>query len=902
MTFVSSVKKFGNSVRKAVKKTFFKVSKMTGRAGSYGVGSEGRGRDGNRRGVDPQELSRQVSSLAIDTPDEPAIGRLAYFSGRGMGMRGAPQRGQRSPTPSSGTSGTSQSEREIHLISNHFELRWVGGKEGPKKDGESFTVHQYHITFEPEDLPQHIRRKVLNLGLDQETNGPFVYDGGALLFSTDMVECGMILESVPESDNHYKATIAYTKAVPLDHPIYLQIYNLVVRKCLFGMGLDEIGKSYFDSAAVIDHPNLKIKLWPGYSTAVKPCEMGLLLCVDVTHKVIRNDDLLTHIRHLMSIYRDTESANLEEYILEHIRGSMIITPYNQKTYRVEGILLNSNPLCGFTMKNGQEVTFVEYYKQRYNGVILDLTQPMIVAATTQKGGRRIPEQKTIILVPEMCHMTGLTEAMRANNVIMKTLNKHLHMEPKERVEILNKFISKLSGTPNCQKTLNAWGFAFELQLKDCTMGRVLPNETIIFAENRSVRTDNNNDFTKALRSHQLLSCIPLERWVVFAPARDMDNARSFAMTMHKVATPLGFRIRKPASYESLQDVRVQGYMRSLETFIGQQSADSLQMVLCVLPNNKSELYYAIKKRLSQDIGISSQCLLAKNLTSKGAMSIATKLVIQMSAKLGGEPWTVQIPLSLRERCMTIGFDFYQKSLNAASPKTGALVGTLNDDHSRYFSVTFNYKNDELEQMLRQGIIRLLEEFQLRNHYLPTHVIFYHATIDEAHFTNGTIYKAAQNLCDEITKWYHGQSNSDFGFVYIGVTKQHNTRILTHRGSCGDGIPVAPAQMTNPPPGTILDKDIIAADGRGLEFYLVPTNARQGTVRPIHYRVILETTGVLSGEVIKAYTYKMCHLYYNWSGAVNVPSTCQYAGKLAKQAAYAMPSGPNSKLSPLLHYL
>ncbi|CAL8085554.1 unnamed protein product [Orchesella dallaii] len=260
MTFVSSVRKFGNSVRKAVKKTFFKVSKMTGRAGSYGVGSEGRGRAGNRRGADPQELSRQVSSLAIDTPDEPAIGRLAHFSGRGMVMRGAPQTGQRSPTPSSATS---ESGRDVHLISNHFELRWVGGKEGPKKDGESFTVHQYHITFEPEDLPQHIRRKVLNLGLDQETNGPFVYDGGALLFSTDMVECGMILESVPESDNHYKAIIAYTKAVPLDHPIYLQIYNLVVRKCLFGMGLDEIGKSYFDSAAVIDHANLKIKLWPG---------------------------------------------------------------------------------------------------------------------------------------------------------------------------------------------------------------------------------------------------------------------------------------------------------------------------------------------------------------------------------------------------------------------------------------------------------------------------------------------------------------------------------------------------------------------------------------------------------------------------------------------------------------
>jgi len=45
--------------------------------------------------------------------------------------------------------------------------------------------------------------------------------------------------------------------------------------------------------------------------------------------------------------------------------------------------------------------------------------------------------------------------------------------------------------------------------------------------------------------------------------------------------------------------------------------------------------------------VSSQCFLSKNVTSRGLMSIATKVVVQMNAKLGGEPWHVSIPLKVR---------------------------------------------------------------------------------------------------------------------------------------------------------------------------------------------------------------------------------------------------------------
>ena len=44
--------------------------------------------------------------------------------------------------------------------------------------------------------------------------------------------------------------------------------------------------------------------------------------------------------------------------------------------------------------------------------------------------------------------------------------------------------------------------------------------------------------------------------------------------------------------------------------------------------------------------VPSQCFLAKNVNAKGLMTISTKVVIQMNAKMGGEPWSVDIPIKV----------------------------------------------------------------------------------------------------------------------------------------------------------------------------------------------------------------------------------------------------------------
>ncbi len=47
-----------------------------------------------------------------------------------------------------------------------------------------------------------------------------------------------------------------------------------------------------------------------------------------------------------------------------------------------------------------------------------------------------------------------------------------------------------------------------------------------------------------------------------------------------------------------------------------------------------------------NFAVPSQVVLLKSITAKGAMSIATKIAIQINCKIGGAPWSVSVPLEV----------------------------------------------------------------------------------------------------------------------------------------------------------------------------------------------------------------------------------------------------------------
>ena len=112
---------------------------------------------------------------------------------------------------------------------------------------------------------------------------------------------------------------------------------------------------------------------------------------------------------------------------------------------------------------------------------------------------------------------------------------------------------------------------------------------------------------------------------------------------------------------------------------------------------------------------------------------------------------------------------------------------------------------------------------------------------------------------------------------------------------------APAQgdYINPPSGSVFD-DVVTLPER-YDFYLISQSVRQGTVNPTSYNVIEDTSG-WQPKRIQVLTYKLTHLYFNWSGTVRVPMVCQYAHKLAYLIGQSVHAQPHSALEPLLYYL
>jgi len=86
-----------------------------------------------------------------------------------------------------------------------------------------------------------------------------------------------------------------------------------------------------------------------------------------------------------------------------------------------------------------------------------------------------------------------------------------------------------------------------------------------------------------------------------------------------------------------------------------------------------------------------------------------------------------------------------------------------------------------------------------------------------------------------------------------------------------------------------------------DFFVVSQSVRQGSVSPTSYNVIFDNSG-LDPDKMQRFTYKMTHLYYNWSGTVRVPAPVQYAHKLAQLTGQNLHRPPHIGQDKTLYYL
>lgn len=423
----------------------------------------------------------------------------------------------------------------------------------------------------------------------------------------------------------------------------IQMCNMLLRRCLYHMKLQLVGRNYYDAAAKIAIPQFDIELWPGYVTSIRQHEHQLLLCNEISHKYMRKDNVLDVLRRTYDRY----GRDFKDVFTKEIIGSVVLTDYNNRTYRIDDVAWNSTPNSRFNKQDGSSISYIEYYRNRYQINITDTNQPLLISKAKQRE-IRAGMAELIYLIPELCRTTGLTEAERTNMSMMRELANYTRVGPDGRIRRLEQFSHRMRNNPKIVEELKRWDMKLAEKLIEIP-GRVLPQEQILQGPGGRIKypTGADVDWTRNLRSNCMLSIGECRNWAVICPVNMKRDAGTFQEHLRKAAGGMSLNLPMPKLQETRDD-RPASYNEAIDRAI--QQYDPSFLLVCV-PNNNSARYAAIKKKCFVDNAIPCQVICKKNMIAKGVMSIATKVAIQINCKLGGAPWACDMPLT---KCMVVG--------------------------------------------------------------------------------------------------------------------------------------------------------------------------------------------------------------------------------------------------------
>ncbi|ETN59666.1 PIWI, partial [Anopheles darlingi] len=319
--------------------------------------------------------------------------------------------------------------RHLVLQANYFRLTRA----------ENMCVFQYRIDFEP--VIENVGLICALIKTQAPVLGPYIFEG-TMLFLYNKLRSEELELQVRDSrtESLYKMRIRHVGTVDMQSTMGLMILNLMQRQAMNSLELLVMNRHHFDPKAKIAIPQYNLELYPGYITSIRQHEKDVLLCVEITHRVLRTDTVYK----MLSDLRGSPGA-FQKIFKPLIIGSIVMCTYNSKSYKITDVDFNTTPSSSFSKRDGGSITFAQYFKDTYNVTIRDPNQPMLVSTPTmrmQRSGITTP----ILLVPELCRMTGITDAMRKDFNLMRSIADHTRIGADQRLERLDRFNRRLQET------------------------------------------------------------------------------------------------------------------------------------------------------------------------------------------------------------------------------------------------------------------------------------------------------------------------------------------------------------------------------------------------------------------------------------------------------------------------
>lgn len=748
---------------------------------------------------------------------------------------------------------------------------------------EGSSIEEYHVDFTPNIESIRLRYMILRSECAISHIGNVMHWTGTNLYLPVRLPDRVTEFQAQHPINQETVLVRLTFIKTPPDSELMPFYNSLMHKAMNRLRFVIINRQHYSPIHKISIEQYKIEVWPGWITAIQRLDGGIKLSVDASFRVLR----LETVRDiLMEVKNRCQGSNIKEAFETELIGSIVMTRYNNRAYRIDGIDISKKPSDTFTMTRdgGREVTYVDYMRNHWNVQVRDVNQPLLIHKPKPKRGET--ESEIVYLIPELCVTTGLTDEMRSNFSVMKAIGDHTRLPPDIREAKLKEFLVSLSNDEGASRVFSDWNLKVNPHL-DTVSGRRLDSESVVFGQQHSVKVSDNVDWSRAATSSSLFKSVDIENWVIMYHERDENMAKDLMTNIREISRILRIRFCAP------RIVRLTGDSAQAYVNAGKREVTHTdQMVVILTPGKaqREDRYSACKRLFSCDLPVPCQFIRCGTISNpRKIRSICQKILIQIASKVGGQPWAIRFPM---KSFMVVGIDVYHDTIDRKKSCVG-FVCSMNQTASSWWSKTFFQNSlEEIGQKVNANLVLALKKFHALNGFMPQKIIIYRDGVGDGQLEAVLDCEVSQAI--NAIKFYLRDCQDVKTEVphvsYIVVQKRINAKLSLREQS---------GRCSNPLPGTYLDHTITHPEYN--DFFLVSQHVNQGTVNPTKY-IVLTETGNLKMEHHQKLAYKMTHMYYNWCGTIRVPAPCQYAHKLAYLTGQNIRQEASDRLEDRLYYL
>lgn len=746
---------------------------------------------------------------------------------------------------------------------------------------EESAIEEYHVDFSPNIESIRLRYVILRSEPSAQLIGDVMHWTGTNLYLPRRLP-NKVTEFVtlhPVSQEQVKVRLTFIKTPP-DSEL-MPFYNSLMHKAMSRLKFVIINRQHYSPLHKISIEQHKLEVWPGWITSIQRLDGGIKLSVDASFRVLR----LETVRDLvLEISKRNRGTNLKESLESELVGTIVMTRYNNRAYRIDGVELKKTPKDKFTLTRGEdrEISYIDYMLHHWQQKIDDPDQPLLIHRPKPKKGEAEPQ--TVYLIPELCVTTGLTDDMRANFSVMKAIGDHTRLPPDIRESKLREFLESLHTDEGARRVFSDWNLRVNPNL-DLVNARRLDNECVLFGQNQSVKVPDNVDWTRQAVSCRMYKSVDLDNWIVMYHERDSTTARELFEQFKEIARCLNIKLAPPRIVK-LSNESAQSFVNAGKREVKQTD----QMVVILTPGKglREDRYSACKRLYSCEMPVPCQFIRCGTISNpRRIRSVCQKVLIQIASKIGAQPWAMRFPM---KSFMIVGIDVYHDTIDRKRSCVG-FVCSMNETASSWWSKTFFQNSlEEIGQKINANIVAALRRFHSVNGFVPQKIIVYRDGVGDGQLEAVLDCEVSQAI--SAIKFYMRdchQGEADPHISYIIVQKRINAKLSLREHN----------RISNPLPGSYLDHTITHPEYN--DFYLVSQHVNQGTVSPTKY-IVLTETGTLKMEHHQKLAYKLTHMYFNWTGTIRVPAPCQYAHKLAYLTGQNIRQEASERLEDKLFYL